>query len=163
MKLLIKKKTKNKMSLDVYLLIKEPIIKKASSWIFVRENGQTKQITQEEWTARNPNSEHVRFHQEESETTSVYSDNITHNLNRMATEAGIYEHLWRPDEIKIAYANELIEPLREGLHRLKSEPEKYKKLNPENGWGSYDVLVRFVENYLNACYEYPDADVEVSR
>jgi hypothetical protein len=57
----------------------------------------------------------------------------------------------------------LIEPLRQGLHNLKSEPERYKKFNPENGWGSYDGLVKFVENYLNACYEYPDADVEVSR
>jgi hypothetical protein len=81
----------------------------------------------------------------------------------MAEAAGIYEHLWRPDEIKITKAKELIEPLRQGLHNLKSEPERYKKFNPENGWGSYDGLVKFVENYLNACYEYPDADVEVSR
>jgi len=51
----------------------------------------------------------------------------------------------------------------QGLHNLKIEPERYKKFNPENGWGSYDGLVKFVENYLNACYEYPDADVEVSR
>lgn len=97
------------------------------------------------------------------ETEQVYWANITHNLNTMAGEAGIYEHLWRPDEIKITKAKELIEPLRQGLHNLKSEPERYKKFKPENGWGSYDGLVKFVENYLNACYEYPDADVEVSR
>ena len=60
-------------------------------------------------------------------------------------------------------AKELIEPLRQGLHNLKSEPESYMKFNPENGWGSYDGLVEFVESYLNACYEYPDADVKVSR
>ena len=71
--------------------------------------------------------------------------------------------MWRPDEIKITKAKELIEPLRQGLHNLKSEPESYMKFNPENGWGSYDGLVEFVESYLNACYEYPDADVEVSR
>lgn len=98
---------------------------------------------------------------EEDET--VYDANITHNLNTMATEAGIYELLWRPDEIQITKAKELIEPLRQGLHNLKSEPERYKKFNPENGWGSYDGLVKFVENYLNACYEYPDAIIEVSR
>lgn len=151
------------MSLDVYLITKEPQIKKASSRIFVRENGQTKEITQEEWNAKNPNSEPVKFEQGENETNEVYSANITHNLNNMAGEAGIYEHLWRPDEIKITKAKELIEPLRQGLHNLKSDPERYKKFNPENGWGSYDGLVKFVENYLNACYEYPDADVEVSR
>jgi hypothetical protein len=151
------------MSLDVYLITKEPQIKKASSGIFVRENGQTREITQEEWNVRNPNREPVKFEQEEVETNEVYWANITHNLYKMAEAAGIYEHLWRPDEIKITKAKELIEPLRQGLHNLKSEPERYKKFNPENGWGSYDGLVKFVENYLNACYEYPDADVEVSR
>lgn len=154
---------RNEMSLDVYLITKEPQIRKASSGIFVRENGQTKEITQEEWNAKNPNREPIKFETEETETNEVYSANITHNLNKMAGEAGIYEHLWQPDEINITKAKELIEPLREGLHKLKSEPERYKKFNPENGWGSYDVLVKFVENYLNACYEYPDADVEVSR
>lgn len=154
---------RNEMSLDVYLITKESRIKKASSGIFVRENGQTKEITQEEWNERNPNREPVKFEQEETETNEVYSATITHNLNTMAVEAGIYEHLWRPDEIKITKAKELIEPLRQGLHNLKSEPERYKKFNPENGWGSYDGLVKFVDNYLNACYEYPDADVEVSR
>jgi hypothetical protein len=147
------------MSLDVYLITKEPQIK---SGIFVRENGQTKEITEEEWNEKNANIESVKFEQEET-TNEVYSANITHNLKNMAGEAGIYEHLWRPDEIQITKAKELIEPLRQGLHNLKSEPERYKKFNPENGWGSYDVLVKFIENYLNACYEYPDADVEVSR
>lgn len=151
------------MSLDVYLTTKEPQIKKASSGIFVRENGQTKEITQEEWNAKYPGEIPVKFEQEETETNEVYSANITHNLNIMAREAGVYEHLWRPDEITISKARELIEPLREGLHKLKLEPEKYKKFNPKNGWGSYDGLVKFVENYLNACYEYPEADVRASR
>ncbi len=151
------------MSLDVYLTTKEPQIKKASSGIFVRENGQTKEITQEEWNAKYPNSEPVKFQEEETETNEVYSANITHNLNKMAIEAGIYGYLWRPDENGITKAKELIEPLRQGLHSLKSYPEEYKKFNPENGWGSYEGLVKFVDNYLNACYEYPDADVVVSR
>jgi hypothetical protein len=150
------------MSLDVYLITKEPQIKKVSSGIFVRENGQTREITQEEWNIRNPNKP-VKFEQKEIKTNEVYWANITHNLYKMAEAAGIDAHLWRPDEIKITKAKELIEPLRQGLHNLKSEPERYKKFNPENGWGSYDGLVKFVENYLNACYEYPDADVEVSR
>jgi hypothetical protein len=152
------------MSLDVYLTTIEPEIKKSSSGIFVRENGQTKEITHEEWNMRYPNTEPVIFKEEEiTETNIVYSANITHNLNTMASEAGIYEYLWRPDEINITKASELIDPLREGLHNLKIDPERYKKFNPENGWGSYDGLVNFVENYLNACYEYPDATIEVSR
>lgn len=150
------------MSLDVSLITKEPV-KKSSSGIFIRENGQTKEISQEEWNAKYPDKQPVKFERRDQETTEAYSSNITHNLCKMAEEAGVYEALWRPEEINITKAKELIEPLRNGLHKLKLEPEKYKKFNPENGWGSYDGLVKFVENYLNACYEYPDADVEVSR
>lgn len=147
------------MSLDVYLYNSTPTVKKGTG-VFIRENGNTRELTIDEVKYRYPESD---VQEAEYETDEVYSANITHNLNTMAGEAGIYEHLWRPDEINITKAKELIEPLRQGLHNLKSEPERYKKFNPENGWGSYDGLVKFVENYLNACYEYPDADVEVSR
>ena len=151
------------MSLDIYLIATEPQIKKASSGIFIRENGQTKEITHEEWNTRYPNKAVVKVEQREEETKELYSANITHNLNKMANEAGIYEHLWQPDELEITKAKDLIEPLRQGLHNLKSEPERFKKFNPENGWGSYEILIKFVENYLNACYDYPNAEITVSR
>ena len=93
----------------------------------------------------------------------VYSRNITHNLNRMADAAGIYQHLWRPDELGITTAGELIEPLAEGLANLNADPGTFEKLNPENGWGSYEGLVNFVTEYLAACREHPDAAVRVSR
>ncbi len=35
----------------------------------------------------------------------VYISNVTHNLNKMAGEAGIYEALWRPEEIGITHAH----------------------------------------------------------
>ena len=62
--------------------------------------------------------------------TTVHSANITHNLNKMAGEAGIYKHLWRPDKIGITKAEQLVEPLRAGLEILKSDPERFKKFNP---------------------------------
>lgn len=93
----------------------------------------------------------------------VYTDNITHNLNKMADAAGIYNCLWRPDEINITKASELIEPLTEGLSKLMFHPEVYKAYNPENGWGSYDGLVKFVQEYLDECKDHPDAQVSVWR
>ena len=97
------------------------------------------------------------------EPVDVYSANITHNLARMAGEAGVYEYLWRPENVGIVKAVTLIEPLSKGLSQLLGDPDKYKALNAENGWGTYDSLVEFVKEYLNACIEYPDADVRVSR
>lgn len=95
--------------------------------------------------------------------TSVYENNMTHNLNKMADAAGIYEALWRPGEIGITKASQLIEPLTAGLERLRADPEKFKAYNPSNGWGTYEGLVDFVTSYLAACKEYPDADVTASR
>ena len=40
--------------------------------------------------------------------TEVYSANITHNLGLMAEEAGIYQPLWRPEELGIKTAAGLI-------------------------------------------------------
>lgn len=93
----------------------------------------------------------------------VYDANITHNLTRMAAEAGIYKHLWRPDEVGVETAGDLIEPLTEGLALMRSDPARFEKLNPPNGWGSYDGFVPWIERYLEACKENPTAKVSVWR
>lgn len=95
--------------------------------------------------------------------TEVYESNITHNLGRMAAEAGIYTHLWRPEEIGATKAEQLIEPLATGLALLKSDPERFSAFNAKNGWGVYENFIPFVEQYLNACRENPDATIRVSR
>jgi hypothetical protein len=95
--------------------------------------------------------------------TEVFSANITHNLNRMAKEAGIYELLWRPDEIGVTKAAQLIDQLRAGIALMKADPKRFEALNPSNGWGSYNDFLPWLETYLSACEENPDADVSVSR
>lgn len=121
-----------------------------------------------------------KTHEEEEEI--VYSANITHNLNKMATAAGLYEALWRPyllkteidfgddyqaewefEESQTILAKELIPAIENGLKALKADPEGYKKFDSPNGWGVYDNFVPFVENYLNACKEYPEAIVKTCR
>jgi hypothetical protein len=94
---------------------------------------------------------------------SVFARNVTHNLSTMADAAGIYEALWRPEEVGITHASQLIEPLAAGLRRLGEDPDKFKAMNPSNGWGSYEVLRDFVADYLKACICTPGALVKVSR
>lgn len=150
------------MSLDVYLN-GPPRFTPAFDAIFIRENGMTKEITREEWDARNPGCEPAIARRDASETTRIYSRNITHNLTDMARAAGIYEPLWRPDEVVITYAHELIEPLAAGYVRLISDPVEFKRHNPPNGWGTYELLVEFVGDYLTACIKHPHATVSVWR
>lgn len=102
------------------------------------------------------------FTLERVQPCEVFSRNITHNLNKMAEEAGIYKHLWHPDEIGITKAYQLIKPLTDGLALLKSDPARFEALNSSNGWGIYEHFVPFVEACLEACKEYQDADVRTS-
>ena len=117
------------------------------------------------------------------EEEEVYDANITHNLGKMAGEAGIYEALWRPHRLKDGYnipereheaewkfeeenkttAKDIIPLLEKGLADLKARPKHFEKFNSPNGWGIYEHFVPFVENYLEACKEYPDAIISVSR
>ena len=95
--------------------------------------------------------------------TIIYDANITHNLGVMARASGLYDCLWHPEDHDITKAAQLIEPLREGLVRLREKPGFFEQFNAKNGWGTYPDFVQFVENYLQACKEHPEADVEVSR
>lgn len=98
-----------------------------------------------------------------TEEKEVFGANITHNLNKMAEAAGIYLHLWRPEEIGITKAAQLIAPLEHGLAKMKEQPEKFQKFNAPNGWGMYEHFIPWIEKYIQACIENPDADVKVWR
>ena len=100
----------------------------------------------------------------------------------MANEVGLYEALWRPYQLKSNWnptenyneeyefetsnpsqAFEVISYLKNGIENLKENPEYYKTFNPENGWGNYDGLLEFAEEYLQVCEKFPNAIIEVSR
>lgn len=149
------------MSLTVYLILKGHVSPAQSDVIFVRINGAQTQISREEWDRLFPGREPIVT--EVPSTGIVYDANITHNLGVMAEKAGLYQYLWRPDEIDITLAGQLIEPLQTGLTLLESDRERFEKYNPSNGWGSYEGLVRFVKSYLEACKNFPEAQVEVSK
>ena len=94
----------------------------------------------------------------------LYEANITHNLGGMAAVADLYKPLWRPEELNIIKAEQLIPYLEVGLEKLRNlDDETIEKHTPSNGLGSYDGLLRFTENYLVACIEFPDAYIDASR
>ncbi len=92
-----------------------------------------------------------------------FSANITHNLGNMAEAAGIYKHLWRPEEIGVKNAAQLIEPLTNAVLDMKARPDHYEQFNASNGWGKYENFVPWIEEYLRACIENPEAEIYVSR
>lgn len=104
-----------------------------------------------------------------TQPVSVFSQNITHNLGKMASEVKLgwgitlYDVLWRPDEHGMKFAKDISDHLDRGWNILLSDPEYFKKFNPENGWGSYEGLERFVYKYRNACWDNPDAELSICR
>ncbi len=81
----------------------------------------------------------------------------------MASEGGIYEALWRPEEIGITHAKQLVEPLRVALVAMLDDPERFEAHNSPNGWGMFEHFEPFVRKYWRACKQFPDAIIEVSR
>lgn len=120
----------------------------------------------------------------EEQFDELYWANITHNLGEMADAAGIYDALWRPFRLKKDYdkslkedyeaesefedkttvrAKEIIDIVEKGLEDMKARPEYYKRFNSPNGWGMYKHFVPFIEKYLEACKEHPEATIKISR
>lgn len=147
------------MSLDVWLEEQSPV-KNNSSGIFIRENGQTKEISLEEWQKRYPGKKPIIVKQE-AETITLFHYNITGNLRKMAEETNeIFEKaLWSPDELNINTAKDLISYLRLGIAYLVIDKDRLIRFNPSNGWGNYDNLLELAETYLQACKDNPGATV----
>lgn len=150
------------MSLDVYLTLPGAAPAEQGSGIFVREGGRTREVARAEWDRTHPGREPYVC-KYSGEPGRAYHGNVTHNLGRMARAAGVYMPLWRPEECGITKARELVAPLSAGLAALESNLAGYRALNPENGWGTYEGLVAFVREYLEACRRWPDAEVSVWR
>jgi hypothetical protein len=81
----------------------------------------------------------------------------------MAQAAGVYMHLWRPEEIGINYARDLIDPLAAAVARLATSKRFFEEFNPTNGWGKYETLLMFCVEYLQACKDHPDAAINTCR
>ena len=60
--------------------------------------------------------------------------------------------------IKAADAVPLLEKATKAMKRT---PAKFKKLNPENGWGTYEGAVNSLCWLLEVCKEHPLATVEI--
>lgn len=136
------------MSLDVYLIADTTELKVASD--LCEERGFLA-------------AAHLLRTHTDDEHNILYYDNITHNLGKMAEAAGLYQLLWRPEELGVTRASQLVEPLRQGFAFLLAYPDRFKAYNPANGWGNYDNLVSLVSDYLNAASLHPDAFVKVDR
>jgi len=100
------------------------------------------------------------FYLQKRMMTTIYERNITHNLGIMWSEAGIYNDLYVSDGKK---AKDIIKNLVAGQKRMLNNPDKYKALEPENKWGTYEDALIFLKDVIKNCEENPDAIIRISR
>lgn len=94
------------------------------------------------------------------EEVELWWGNQTHNITPMWKLAGVYDALYMSSGKQ---AKDVIDDVRRGFNNMSENPEKYKKLNPSNGWGSYDSALTFLECFKSACDKYPFGEIVVSK
>lgn len=60
-------------------------------------------------------------------------------------------------------AGECLPQLHTAIDGLKASPAVYRAMNPDNGWGSYDILVTALDVLALQFAAHPKATVRVSR
>lgn len=89
----------------------------------------------------------------------VYEDNITYNLAPMYYKCiDIDGGLKALNGMK---CRDAIPVLNRAIDDLIENKEEYEKLNPENGWGSYEGLLKSLKSLRIACLENPSGKVEI--
>jgi hypothetical protein len=92
--------------------------------------------------------------------TNVVEQNITHNLNKMWHEAGIYYALYN---CAGKTAASVLPILENGLFLMLNDPERFKKLDSPNGWGLYENAVPWLTKLIAGFKEYPEGIIGVDK
>ena len=86
------------------------------------------------------------------------SFDITYNLMPMFLAAGwdhaLYDGWTGARMLPVAQAS---------LDTLKQDPQRFKRLNPLNGWGDYEGAVEFFTRLVEACKKNPDYIMRFDR
>lgn len=84
----------------------------------------------------------------------IYETNITYNLAPMYYKA-IDEELGLK-KIKGMSCKKALPIIENAIKDMIDNKEEYEKLNPKNGWGTYDGLLEQFKEMRNMCANNPD-------
>ena len=92
-----------------------------------------------------------------TEPATIWDRNYTHNTNRMLRAAGFGFR-----DIDGMSAADAVARIEDAIRELKANPDRYREMNPENGWGSYEGILDVLCEFAQACHEHPKTTVAVS-
>lgn len=80
---------------------------------------------------------------------TIEVDNYTYNVNCMYARAfGTKSFSYLLNNRK---CSEVIDLLQEAIKNMESDPDKYREMNPKNGWGDYEGALEFLKKILADC------------
>lgn len=161
------------MSLDLYIISKTPVLHRGTG-VYIRENGETKELSTKQevltyFHDMNPDT----IEEKTYEDNDYFHINITHNLVTMANKCKVhgtcnynfdsavvtlYDLMWHPeDNLNITTPNmDYLEDIVTCYRKLLEKPDYFKKFNPNNGWGTYEQLVKRTKEYISALTSISD-------
>ena len=60
-------------------------------------------------------------------------------------------------------ARTVVEELEFGLEQIDMYPERFRDLEPENGWGDLEGATQYLRKLKDMCLRYPLAKIRISR
>jgi hypothetical protein len=84
--------------------------------------------------------------------------NITCNLGPMWREAGFDDKACDGGR-----AGDILPNVNAAIAALLADPEGFRALTPDNGWGSYEWLLGALEKLRSACEQWPDGELSTWR
>ncbi len=127
--------------------------------IFVRREGKTVEISEDEWRVKMGHIEPIRV-MDEADWDIVWRGEFKDEWKELAREAGLEQGLWEPYRMGFLQAFEIKLVLMTGVHSL------YQKVNnQQEGFPDEDYfdLVNMVEKYIRAGLKHPQARIRIKE
>ena len=85
---------------------------------------------------------------------SIYEGNVTYNLADMYYKAIDEEKGFK--KLHNMSCKTVLPIIEKAIKDMIENKEEYKKLNPKNGWGTYECLLEVFQDMRNVCESNPD-------
>ena len=90
----------------------------------------------------------------------IYDTNVTYNLADMYYKCIDKEKGFK--KLDGMNCKEALPIINRAIQDMLNNANEYRKLNPKNGWGSYEGLLKALQEMRNCCENNPDGIINVS-
>ena len=91
--------------------------------------------------------------------TEIYEANVTYNLADMYYKCIDKDKGFR--KLDGMNCKEALPIIENAIKDMLNNADEYRKLNPKNGWGSYEGLLKVLQEMRICCESNPDGKIEI--